>query len=267
MSQPSARVPAARVAEQRDGGVGDDARAVVLAAVEHHLREHGEVGRGAEQPGVAGDAAERVGVLVVHFAAAADSRAAELISVGAMRARSESAGRKNVSVMPSGVHTRSCRNWSSGSPDAGLDDEAEHVGAEVGVLVAPAGLAAERRRDDRGARFFGRVRDAPEVAAGGQSRAVLEQHADGDAILVAAGELGHVLRDGVVEVDLALVEQDHDRGRGADDLGQRREIVDRAIGGDRRARLFPAEPAEALLPDGGAATSDDDRGARDSRRP
>jgi signal transduction histidine kinase len=51
----------------------------------------------------------------------------------------------------------------------GLDDEAEHVGAKVRVLVASAWLTAERGGDDLGTGLFGRVRGAPQVAAGGKS--------------------------------------------------------------------------------------------------
>ena len=76
----------------------------------------------------------------------------------------------------------------------------------------------------------------------------------------AAGELGDVLHDLVVEAELPLVEQDHDGGRGADDLRQRREIIDRPLGDDRPGVARPAEPAEALLPDRGALAADDDRG-------
>ena len=49
-------------------------RAVVLAAVEHHLREHGQVGRRTEQPGMARHATECergfVGDLATHGVAA-----------------------------------------------------------------------------------------------------------------------------------------------------------------------------------------------------
>src|SRR5439155_13137186 len=55
--------------EDADGGVGDQSHAVVLASVEHHLREHGEVSGGAEEARVPGDAAKRECILVVHFAA------------------------------------------------------------------------------------------------------------------------------------------------------------------------------------------------------
>src|SRR5262245_44002173 len=91
---------------------------------------------------------------------------------------------------------------------------------------------------------------------------MLEQLANGDRALFAFGELGDVLRDQIVEVNLALVEQNHHRRRGCDDLGERGQIVDRALGNDRRALAAPRQSAEALLPHGGATTSNDNRRAR-----
>ena len=40
----------------------------VDAAIEHHLREFGDVARGGEKAGMAGDAAHGVGVFVMNFA-------------------------------------------------------------------------------------------------------------------------------------------------------------------------------------------------------
>jgi hypothetical protein len=102
----------------------------------------------------------------------------------------------------------------------GFNDEAEHVGAEVGILVTAARLASERRLDYRLSRFGRVTGEAPEVAAGRKAGAMLEEHADRDSVLVAARELGDVFRDRIVERDLALVEQDHERGGRSDDLGQ-----------------------------------------------
>ena len=138
----------------------------------------------------------------------------------------------------------------------------QHVRTEIGVLDVLARRREERGRDHRRARLFGGRRDAPQVAARGQARAVLEQHADGDVVLRAAAELRDVLNDAVVEAELPFVEQDHDGGRRADHLRERGEIVDRALRDDRAGIARPCESAEALLPDGGALAPDDDRGAR-----
>ena len=85
-----------------------------------------------------------------------------------------------------------------------------------------------------------------------------EQVTDRHLILQAAGELGDVLGDRIVEAELPLVVEHHDGGGRADDLAEAREIVDRAIGRDRAARRRPIDAAEALLPDRGALAADDD---------
>src|SRR5271156_305290 len=56
-----------RLGELGYRGALEDAMVGVGAAVEEHLGEGGQVGRGAEEASVAGNAAEDVGVFVVHF--------------------------------------------------------------------------------------------------------------------------------------------------------------------------------------------------------
>src|SRR6476620_1522151 len=110
------------------------------------------------------------------------------------------------------------------------------------------------------------MRHAPEVAIGREPRAMLEQLAYGDRILVAAGELGEIRDDGRVELDAPFVEEDHDGGGGADDLRERREIIDGLGGRDSAAGVDPVHVAESLLPHGSALAADDDRGAGESAR-
>src|SRR5450756_2193264 len=67
------RVPAERTVAERprgeelDGRLADDLDAVVLAAIEHHLREHREVGRGTEETSVSRHTTQSVGVFVVDL--------------------------------------------------------------------------------------------------------------------------------------------------------------------------------------------------------
>ena len=79
---------------------------------------------------MAGDAAERVGVLVVHLAAERIA-ARRVTSVGAIGRAASRRPEERVSVMPSGPKTRSSEEPSRRSPLDRLDDEAEQVGAEV----------------------------------------------------------------------------------------------------------------------------------------
>src|SRR5262249_7072128 len=90
--------------------------------------------------------------------------------------------------------------------------------------------------------------------------AMLEEHSDRDSVLFAPSELRDVFRDRIVKADLALVEEHHEGRRRADDLGQRGQVVDRAVRADRRAAPLPAELSEALLPHRGATAADYDRG-------
>src|SRR5690242_5500483 len=89
---------------------------------------------------------------------------------------------------------------------------------------------------------------------------MLEQKAECNEVLFAARKFRDVLRDGVVEVNLALVEQNHEGGSRADDLGERCEIVDALGLADDGAFIRPVEATEAALPDSGALAPDDDGG-------
>ena len=142
-----------------------------------------------------------------------------------------------------------------------LDDEAQHVHADVRVLLYGAGRVLERGGEHETARLARRVRVVRKVAPGRETRAMLEQLADGDARLLSAREGGKVARDGRVERDAMLVEEHHHGRGGGDDLGERGEIVERALGGDRRARRRVVERAVAAREHRRIATADDHRRA------
>src|SRR5689334_7359262 len=120
---------------------------------------------------MARDAAERERVLVVHFtlewiaARRGDFRGrdASLERVGGAEERVVHAERYEHTLVKELVERRAGR---------GFDEEAEHVSAEVEVLVAPARLADERRLDDRCACFGGGAGNAPKVAPRREARAV-----------------------------------------------------------------------------------------------
>src|SRR5687767_4238604 len=143
-----------------------------------------------------------------------------------------------------------------------FNQQAEQVGAEVGVDVAGARACFERAVDDRGARFERAPGDAPDVAAGGQAGRMREELADSDLVLLAAIEGREVGHDTLVEVDLLFVEQDHHRGGGANDFGEGGDVVDRLLRIDRRAARQPGQLAKALFHHGGAISTYDDGGAR-----
>ena len=141
-----------------------------------------------------------------------------------------------------------------------LEHEREDVHAEVAVLVAAARLAAQRRLQQRRAGVGGGEGDAPEIATRGQAAAVRQQVPHGHEVLLAAvGEGRQVAHHGGVEVEPPFVEQRHRGGGRADDLGHRREVVDRPVRRDGRAVTGPREAAVAALEDGVTAPPHDHR--------
>src|SRR5882762_11703980 len=57
-----------RRSELRDGSAAQDAMMRIDSAVQQHLAERSEIGRGAKNAGVPGDAADGERVFVMHFA-------------------------------------------------------------------------------------------------------------------------------------------------------------------------------------------------------
>src|SRR6266576_5910704 len=88
-----------------------------------------------------------------------------------------------------------------------------------------------------------------------------EQLADGYSILVAAAKGRDVVHDRVVEPDLLFVVEDHNGRRGADDLAERGDVVDGALGVYRCTSFAPGESAESLLENRRPLSTDYDRGA------
>src|SRR5581483_7185384 len=157
-----------------------------LAAVEDHLGEHGEVGRGAEQTGMTGHAAQGVRVLVVHLTA--ERVATWWSDLGGGNAVAERVGGAEERVRHAErLEDALVQELIERLPGDALDEEAERHGAEIGVDVAEPGLALERCGEDDVAGLLRRGGEAPEVAVRRETGAVLEELADGDRILVAAG--------------------------------------------------------------------------------
>ena len=160
---------------------------------------------GAEQSGMPGDAAERPGVLVVHFA---DQRtAAPWVVFG--RGRALAPGPRWMKVSGSSVtYEATRRNWAvsdaDGSGRAGpstgraaariLEDEAEQNVAEVGVDRAGARRVLQRRVAIAGLELgaSGEVAEVRKVR--GQSRTVGQQIAQGHVGAIGAAPLGNPQR-------------------------------------------------------------------------
>jgi hypothetical protein len=78
---------------------------------------------------------------------------------------------------------------------------------------------------------------------------VREKLADRDLTLFPAAEGGEVIHDTLFQIDLLLVEENHDRGRRTHDLGERSYIVYRLLSVDCRTGGDPGKSPEALFHD------------------
>src|SRR5690606_11319484 len=271
-------------ASEPGGGRGVEyADPAVLPAVQHHLGEDRQVARRGEEPGVTGDAAERVRVLVVYNAV--DVRVAvDGVQLGGGdpcqdRQRAIRFGRRLAVAHAGGDGIRPRTGVVAGVPHAEriedalvqeevqrlarqlLDDEAQHHDAAVAVNGPAARRVIEAHAADAARVRVPAAQLAPERGVGRQPGGMHQQMADRDALLVPlAVPLVEVAGDRRIEVELALLDQDHRRGGRADDLGQRCQVVDRGVGDETEAAA-PVEPAVAAQANEAAVTPDGQRGA------
>ena len=132
------------------------------------------------------------------------------------------------------------------------------------VLVAVAEDNAGRR-DGRGLEetaqtFLSPVPWAGEVEIWREAGVVGEAVADGDVLLAVGAELGHVMSDGIVDANLALLVELH-YGRGSDEvLGERGHVEDGVLG-HRLARGLQRAHAVGAVEDDLAVVPNDDDGA------
>jgi hypothetical protein len=139
-----------------------------------------------------------------------------------------------------------------------FDDPAEDVGTEVGIVVQGTGALLQARLEDLLLGLGGGAGGLPQLPPGREAGAVREEVLDGHLVLHVPGELGQVALDGGLEVELALVVEDHRGGGGGDDLREGGEVVDALFRDDGGAGGGPTEPAVALLPDGVPLSPDHD---------
>ena len=180
-----------------------------------------------------------------------------LISVGAVRARSAGVGAIGGARHRERGEDASMDETIERLVRDRLDDEAEHVHADVGVQLDGSGLVLERGREHEPSRLRGRVRELREIASGRKPRTMFEELADRDARLRAARECREIARDRRVERDAMRIVEHHHRRGGRDDFRERGEIVQGALGRDRGARGRVVQRAIAPRHDGRVAPSDD----------
>ena len=138
--------------------------------------------------------------------------------------------------------------------------DALHQGAERDEVFIAVAEDDSRRRDGGGFEeaaqaLLAAVPGAGEVEVGREAGVVGEALADGDVLLAVGAEFGDVVRDGIVDADLALLVELHHRGGGDEILGERGHVEDGVLGhrflrGHQRAHAVGAmEDDVAVVPD------------------
>ena len=225
--------------EERDRRIGYDSHAVVHAAIQQHLREHRQVFGGAEQSRVTGYATKGIGIFVMHLAT--QRVAARRGNLGWCRPCRRHGVRTVMGVRHAELGEHAALEECVERLAAGrFRHEAQQVGPEVGILVATAGRALDRRGQHGRTRFGRGLRDTPELTSSRETGAMREQMTDRHLIAQPAGKVREVPRHGGVEIDLARIVQHHDRRGGRHDLRERREVVNAFL----RRHPGPPRPIE-----------------------
>ena len=102
------------------------------------------------------------------------------------------------------------------------------------VLVAVAEDDPRRRQggglEEAAQAFLAPMPRAGEVEVGRQAGVVREALADGDVLLAVGTELGEIVRDWIVDADLALLVELHHGGGGNEVFGERGHVEDGVLG-------------------------------------
>ena len=177
-----------------------------------------------------------------------------------MRGRSEAGGLKHGLLHAQRLEDGFARVLVERLAAQAVHDFAQQDEIDVAIDEAragrPGGLFDERAADAGVVAGPGRV----QRQVGGQAGKVRHQVAHGDVAL-AALKFGQVGGDRIVEAELALLEQLHQRGRGGDYFGERRDVED-GVDGHGLALRNQRAVAVGLAMDDLAVVSDDQHRAR-----
>ena len=202
MSQPSPRT--ARISGGVDGEViratvaGDRIRTPPrAAAAEQHPAEARQIGGGAEQAGVSGDAVHPPRRRIVDDAAqerhvgpvARPRQRSRTLRSARFAARHDSGGRNVVSLHAERLEDVRLRVAIERLAADAAHDVAEQEEIDVAVDEPLAGRRRRHFVDARADRFVGAVKLDLELEVGPQPGRVRQQMADGDAALAVAAEL------------------------------------------------------------------------------
>ena len=251
----------------RHGERREDPPAAVRAVVEQHAAEDRQVGRGAEQPRVAGDAVHPPRGRIVndapqHLAAWAVARVA--VRRAALRRRDPRDQRRR-RIEHRVFHAERLEDVLLGVLVERLAADPPHNLAEqkeVDVAVDEAG-AGRCRRHFLDSPLDGGVGADPlvEIDVRPEARDVRQQVADGDVGFAVALESRNEGRHAIDEAQLALLDQHHHARRRRHHLGQGGDVEHR-VERHRLGRRHQRPVADRFLINDAIADANQDDGAR-----
>ncbi len=203
---------------------------------------------------MSGDAAHAPRRGVVHDAS---QHRAVFVILGRRDARGPLCGRQEAGV----VHAERREDVLGGvviQRHAGdfFDEEPERLEVNVAVEEARAWRIGRLLLHGPGEGCVATLPWLLQIEIGAKAGVMGEQLADGDVFLAVLREVRKVGGDGIVQPELSLLNQLHDRGRGGDALGERGDVEDR-IDGHGFAGGLERPRAEGLAVDDAAVVADE----------
>lgn len=152
-------------------------------------------------------------------------------AVGAVRSRGQEAGSSSGAAEAGGGHVEGFEDFFKGKIFEGFagdafDDVAEDFEVDVAVEELFAGGAGEVEVGEVFPGGFGAVLVVGEGVVGDEAGAVAEELFEGDDALAVVVELGEEVGKGLIEAELAALEEDHDGGGGGEGLGEGGHVED-----------------------------------------
>lgn len=229
-----------RLGEPLHGLFGENPFSLQFAAAQQHAAVAGQIVGSGEQPGMPGHAAEVVSPGVVDFAPNA-------VAV-AQSSRGDSPQQAFLWHEGGVRHLQRFKEVLASKAVEGqtaevFDQLSKHNEADIAIAKAGAGRGFELQPGDPFQRPGWPIRIVGQRVVGRQARGVQEQVFNGYRLLVVGSKGGPVLRHGIGELELALLDQQPDGSCCGDGFGERSQ-VEQSIG--RHGLRLGFQGAEAI---------------------